>query len=53
MRLEIAEGSRDSFSEVIIGMSSVAEAMITAAFVLSLFLIISYGNKKGLVISDC
>jgi hypothetical protein len=38
------------YSEVIIGMSRAVEALITAAFVISLFLAISYGKIKGLVI---
>ncbi len=53
MWLEISEGSRDSFSEVIIGISRAVEALIKGSFTLSLFLAINYGNIRVLIFSDC
>ncbi len=53
MRLEIPEGSRDSFLEVIIGISGAAEALMKGALIVSLFLAINYGNIKALIILDC
>jgi hypothetical protein len=51
--LEIPEDSRDSVSEVIIGISRAEEALINGAFILSLFPAIKYGNIKALIILDC
>jgi hypothetical protein len=45
--------SRQSFSEVIIGISRAAEALIKGAFALSLFAAIKYGKIKASIISDC
>ena len=44
---------RESFSEVIIGISRVVDALIKVAVVLSLFQAIKYGNIKALIILDC
>ena len=41
---------RESFSEVIIGISRAVKAMIKVAVVLSLFLTIKYGNIKASII---
>ena len=44
---------RNSFSEVIIGISRAVEALIKGAVVLSLFPAIKYSNIKASIISDC
>jgi hypothetical protein len=44
---------RNSFSEVIIGISRGIKALIKEAVVLSLFPAIKYSNMKAGIISDC
>ena len=48
--LKYPRSPRDSFLEVIIGISRAVEVLIEGAVVLSLFLAIKYGNIKALII---
>ena len=50
--LKYPRSPRDSFLEVIIGISRAVEALIKVAVVLSLFLAMKYGDIKALFILD-
>ena len=51
--LKYQRSQRESFSEVIIGMSRAIEPLMKGTLIVSLFMTTNYGNIKAFIIMDC